>query len=207
MTRRNNYLIQAEQAKKRFLTYGQEGIIAKLGAEFDQNYIYVNLLCRPYRVDRTSGCIERQEAGLWVDGNSYEEVMVLLDFLCDSRTDRHLAGHWQSMQTFGQMFHRELLESRDPFAEKIEADPEGFCRACLSLGGQPVPGCDLGYSIELFDKLPVAIQFWHGDEEFFPRTRWLWDANALQYIKYETMYFAVTLAKKRTLGLMGTHHL
>lgn len=202
MTRRNNYLIQAEQAKARFLAYDQEAIIAKLRLEFDDGYIYVNLLRQPYRISRTTGAMERQTAGIWQDGSSYEEIMTLLDLLCDSREDRCLAHSWKSMQTFGQMFHRELLESRDPFAEKIEADPEGFRRACLSLGGQPVPGCDLGYSIELFDKLPVAIQFWHGDEEFSPRTRWLWDANALQYIKYETMYFAVKLIKIRILGLI-----
>lgn len=202
MIRRNNYLIQAAQAKERFLTYDQEAIITKLGLEFDDDYIYVNLLRQPYRISRTSGSMEQQAAGIWQDGNSYEEVMTLLDLLCDSRVDRRHANQWQSMQAFGQMFHRELLESRDPFAARIEADPDGFRRACLSLGGRTVPGCDMGYAIALFDDLPIAIQFWHGDEEFPPRTRWLWDANALQYIKYETMYFAVTLVKKRILGLM-----
>ena len=41
------------------------------------------------------------------------------------------------------------------------------------------------------DGLPIAIQFWFSDEDFPAQVRWYWDENALQYIKYETMYFAV----------------
>ena len=51
--------------------------------------------------------------------------------------------------------------------------------------------------MELFDGLKIGILFWHGDEEFAPRLRWLWDANAGMYIRYETMYFAVGLLRKR----------
>lgn len=202
MLRRNNYLIQAAQAKARFLTYGQEALIAKFGLECDDEYIYVNLLRQPYRISRTTGDLERRAGDAWLDGNSYHEVMTILDLLCDSRTDRSVSGRWQSMQTFGNMFHRALLEARDPVAERIEANPEGFRRACESLGGTPVSGCEIGYALELFDGLPVAIQFWHGDDEFYPRIRWLWDANALQYIRYETMYFAVNLVGERILERM-----
>ena len=60
-----------------------------------------------------------------------------------------------------------------------------------------VPGGDLGYAAELFDGLRIGIQFWFGDEEFFPRVRYLWDENALQYLRYETMYFAVSLLRRR----------
>lgn len=202
MIRRNNYLIQAAQAKERFLGYDQNALIAKFGLEFDDAYLYVNLLCQTYRISRTTGDMEKRVGDVWLDGNSYHEVMTILDLLCDSRNDRCLAGSWQSMQTFGQMFHRELLERRDPVADRIEDNPEGFRRACLALGGEPVSGCDMGYGLELFDGLPVAVQFWHGDDEFFPRVRYLWDANALQYIRYETMYFAVNLVGDRILELM-----
>lgn len=202
MIRRNNYLIQAAQAKERFLTYDQNALIAKFGLKFDDDYLYVNLLRQSYRISRGTGDMEKQADNTWQEANTYHEVMTILDLLCDSRDDRFISGRWQSMQTFGQMFHRELLERRDPAADRIEADPEGFRRACLALGGQPVSGCDMGYSLELFDGLPIALQFWHGDDEFYPRLRCLWDANALQYIRYETMYFAVNLVTDRILEMM-----
>ena len=58
-------------------------------------------------------------------------------------------------------------------------------------------GADLSFSFEVFDALPLAIQFWHGDDEFAPRLRYLWDENAKMYIRYETMYFAVGLLLRR----------
>lgn len=191
MARTNNYLIQARQAKARFLTYDQSRLIAKLNLRSDGEYLYVPMLGQIYRVSRASGDMQRQTAGGWVDGNSYDEVMTLLDLLCDSREDRHISGRWKNMTSFGLMFHQNLLEEqKDPRAEKFQADPEGFRKACLALGGTPLPNGDIAYAIELFDGLPIAVQLWFGDDEFPPNLRFLWDENALMYIKYETMYFA-----------------
>ena len=91
MARDNNYLIQAGQAKKRFLTYDQEKLIAKFRLKFDTDYLYVNLLCKQYRIDRKTGDMEYRCGGSWLDGNSFEEVMTVLDLLCDSRDDRWIS--------------------------------------------------------------------------------------------------------------------
>ena len=67
-----------------------------------------------------------------------------------------------------------------------------------------MPGADIGYGIELFDGLRIGIQFWHGDEEFLPRVRYLWDENATQYLRYETMHFAIGLLRQRIGEEMDT---
>ena len=41
------------------------------------------------------------------------------------------------------------------------------------------------------------VQLWFGDEEFPASLRYLWDENALMYLKYETMYFARALLLRR----------
>ena len=198
MARVNNYLIQAQQAKKRFLTYDQQKLIRKFDLNHDERYLYVNLLCKRYRLDRTTGDLQRDDSGVWNDANTYEEVMTLLDLLCDSRDDRCLSHRWQNMQSFGMQFHQNLLEeSRDPFAQKIDADPAWLHRAAEKLGAERIPGGDFGYAFELFDGLKIGLLFWHGDDEFLPRVRYLWDANSKQYIRYETMYFAVGLLRQR----------
>ena len=179
MAQGGNYLIQAAQAKRRFLTYDQEGLIAKFRLKHDADFLYVNLLCKQYRGDRKTGDLEYREGDTWLDGNSYDEVMTLLDLLCDSREDRWISGRWKNMQSFGLQFHQNLLEEqRDPMAERIDREPEHFQRACRLLGGVPLAGADLSFSFEVFDALPLAIQFWHGDDEFAPRLRYLWDENA-----------------------------
>lgn len=202
MVRRDNYLIQAGLAKARFLTYDQEKLIRKFSLASDADYLYVNLLCQPYRISRSTGNLQKREGAAWLDGNSYEEVMTLLDLLCDSRDDRRLAGTFQSMQTFGMQFHQNLLEdARDPFAEIIDANPTLLHRAAAALGAEALSGADMGYAFELFDGLKIGLLFWHGDEEFAPRVRYLWDSNARQYIRYETMYFAISLLRRRIRGL------
>ena len=197
MERKDNYAIHARQAKARFLTYDQQKLIRKFAMPWDETYLYIGMLGRTYRINRTDGCIQWQSGETWQDGNSYEEVMTLLDLLCDSKEDRHLTGRWKNMQSFGLMFHQNLLEDKDPWAEKFQAEPEGFRKACLSLGGIELPQGDVAYAIELFDGLRIGVQLWFGDEEFPSNLRYLWDENALMYLKYETMYFARGMLLRR----------
>ena len=158
MERKDNYKIQADQAKQHFLRYDQQKLIRKLGAEADENYIYVKFLCKQYRLNRTTGDISFRQGDTWRDGNSFAEVMTLLDLVCDSREDRFVSGRWKDLLAFGLMFHRSLLNEQDPWAAKFDADPEGLRRACLAMGGEKFPQGDVAYAIELFDGLKVVVQ-------------------------------------------------
>lgn len=198
MERKDNYLLQAQQAKRRFLTYDQQKLAEKLKAEMDGQYLYVEFLNDIFRIHRESVDLQRKKDGMWADANSYEEVMTLLDLICDSRDGRRIAGRWKSMADFGLQFHQNLLEEKkDPLADLIDQVPERFHQACQTLGGSQLSCCDIGYAVRLFEDLRIGIQFWHGDEEFFPRLRFLWDENAREYLRYETMYFAVGLLRSR----------
>ncbi len=198
MERTNNYLIQAGQARDRFLTYDQDALIRKFSLETDKDYLYVTMLHELYRIHRRAGDIQRLRGGNWLDANSFHEVLTLLDLLCDSREDRFLSGRWKNMTSFGLMFHQNLLENaKDPWAEKFQEHPEAFRRACEALGGIPFPNGDIAYIIELFDHLPIAIQLWLGDDEFPANLRFLWDENAAMYIRYETMHYAKGLLLTR----------
>ena len=193
MERVNNYLIQASQAKARFLTYDQQKLIDKFRLKSDEAYIYVNLLWKEYRIHRVSGDMEYRIRDTWADGNSYDEVMTLLDLLCDSRDDRRCAGRLSSMASFGRIFYRSSYDDKpDPTAQWIQDHMEAFRTVCARFG-EPIPGGDFGFSFELFDGLKMGLHFWEGDEEFAPRLRFLWDENALQYLRFETMHMAVSL--------------
>ena len=128
--------------------------------------------------------------------------MTLLDLICDSREDRYTTKRWKTLTSFGNMFHRDMIESRDPFADRIQRNPEAFRRACEALRGTPEKIGDISYAIEVFDGLCICIRFWEEDEEFPPQVAWFWDENALMYLKYETMHFAVMLIKQSILEQM-----
>lgn len=107
------------------------------------------------------------------------------------------------MSDFGFQFHQNLLEEKkDALASRIDQEPDCYKRACIALQGRPVAHCDIGAAFEIFDGLEICVQFWHGDEEFYPRLRFLWDENALQYLRYETMHFAVGLLRSRLYEYM-----
>ena len=196
MERVNNYLIQASQAKARFLTYDQQKLVDKFRLDADEMYIYVNLLCKPYRIQRDTGHMEFFDGAIWQDGNSYDEVMTVLDLLCDSRDDRRCTGKLASMASFGRIFYRSSYDDKpDPAAQWIQENLESFREACAQLG-TPIPGGDFGFAFELFDGLRMGLHFWEGDEEFAPRLRFLWDENALQYLRFETMHMAASLLLK-----------
>ena len=198
MEQRDNYQLQAAQAQKLFLSYDQQELIARCRLKYDEDYLYTAMLAAPYRIHRRSGQMQRLRKGEWVDGNSFGEVMVMLDWLCDSKPDRYITGHWMNPVTQGHYFHRNLQEEpNDPDAVLFDRHPEAFAAACKALGGQEQAGADIAYSIELLDGLCVLVQLWHGDEEFAPRLRCLWDENTFRYIRYETTWYAVGLLMER----------
>ena len=106
-------------------------------------------------------------------------------------------GKWKNMRDFGHGFHQNFLEQRDPWAQRLQQEPDRFAKACQALGGEKFPLGDVAYSIPVFDDLRLLIQLWFGDDEFPAQLRWLWDENALMYLKYETMYYAVGVVQKR----------
>ena len=102
------------------------------------------------------------------------------------------------------MFHTGILEdgAASGTEKQIDAHPDAFVRACLAMGGTPFSNCDLGFTLPFFPDLPVTVQFWHSDEEFLPRLRYLWDSAATDYLRYETMYYALQLFRVRLNSLM-----
>lgn len=204
MDKPDNYARQARQAQQRFLQYDQQALIRKLNLDHDADALYPRLLGETYRLDRTTGDLRRRTDGGWADANSFDEIMTLLDLICDSREDRFLTGKWKNMASFGMMFHQNLLElTKDLWAEKIQAAPDCFRRACLALGSRELPLGDIGYAIELFDGLEIALQFWFADEDFPASLRFSWDENANMYLKYETMFYARGLLLHRLDALMA----
>ena len=47
-----------------------------------------------------------------------------------------------------------------------------------------------GYIINIFDFLPVKFLFFEEDCDFPPEIKFLWDENVLDYIRFETTFFA-----------------
>ena len=144
-------------------------------------------------------------SGRWLPADGFDETLTIFDLLCDAKPGRRAAGAWKTTLDFGGQVHRGLMEPNRADALELLYDrrPELLERACLRLGGTPMAGADVSFSLPFFEELRIAVQFWHGDDEFAPRLRILWDANADQYLRYETMYYAIGLLKSRLRAYGG----
>ncbi len=192
----DNYRLQMEQAQARFLSYDQNRLIEKFSLKADEDYLYLSFLGKPHRLSRKTGALEYGAGGQWRDGNTFDRVLTLLDILCDSRDSRRPAGVWQSMESFGRHVHQSLLAERDPMAEAFDKNPQALALAAQRLGAKPIAWADVGFSLEIMDGLSVGVRFWRSDEDFPAQIRWFWDKNALEYLRYETMYYAVSLVRQ-----------
>ena len=199
MERKNNYVIQAGQARKLFCARDLDEVARAHGLRTDADFLYLCLLSEDYRVGRSGGHIARREAGAWAAADGFDETLTIFDLLCDAKPGRRAAGEWKTTLDFGGQVHRGLMEPEraDELELLYDRQPELLERTCLRLGGAPMAGADLGFTLPFFEDLRIAVQFWHGDDEFAPRLRVLWDTNADQYLRYETMYYAIGLLKSR----------
>lgn len=197
--KRDNYAIQADFARRLFLERDQRAILAKSPVESDGAYLYLKILDRLCRIDRKTGLHAWQEASVWVPSLSHSETLTIFDYLCDARPDRSLSGAYTPVTNLGHMFHTSLTESETPTAleQAIDKNPDAFCRACIDLGGTAHPGGDVGFALPFFPDLPVVVRFWHSDEDFGPQLRLFWDENTLQYLRYETTFYARDMLLRR----------
>ena len=52
----------------------------------------------------------------------------------------------------------------------------------------PIEGA---YTLDVFDFFPGCVRFWDADEEFPASLQFLWDANALDFLYYETLWYVM----------------
>lgn len=197
--KQDNYAIQAEEARLRFLTYDQ----AAMPVQKDGEYLYLRFCGFDYRICRCDGHLFRRVDGRWISADSHGEVLTLYDYLCDALPGRSPARETVSMAFLGGHVHANLASAPGSLEHSIDRDPDAFRRACLALGGREARDGDLCFDLELFPDLPIRLRFWHSDEDFPPSLDLLWDRNTLQFLRYETTWFAAGVLRQRLREKMG----
>lgn len=189
MERRDNYLIQREAAKKHFLTFDQNRILACWNLAHDDQSIYVTFFGKRYRICRATGDVLRETDGSQA---GFSEVLSIFDLLC------HASRRPAASPSFAPV---NSLTGRPPaagisttgmyasYAQKFGRDTEAFRTACTQEGGIPVTAGDIGFQFSVFADLQLLLKFYEADEEFPPQLLLLWNENALEYAQYETIFY------------------
>lgn len=207
---KNNYETMRNQARQFFLTFDQTEMIRKFDLPHDEEYLYLRFCGRPYRVSRTSGIVEWSEDGFTTcTAGDYNESMTIYDILCYSKPDCGLSGEFAPSSSLPGLAYTGMNAGSSMGVPKTEAyfnaHMELLDRACAALGGIPEGKGDVAYRLLMFDFLPVRFSFWQADEDFPAEIRVLWDTNVLQFMHFETLFFAAEHLLRRLADWIECH--
>lgn len=200
----SNYDKTRNSMEKKFLEYDQNHMIDKFSLKYSEKYLFINFLSMEYRIDRTEGKVEyfSEMEKSWLHAD-YNVSMTIFDVLCYSKPDCKPAGNFVSLNAL-----KGLMVASAPGADMFAKEAALFADKCLQLktaceklGGITEKVGDVSYRIPLFDFMDVILQFWDADEEFEAVLRVLWDENTLDYMHYETTFYATSHLVERLVEL------
>ena len=146
------------------------------------------------------------EGKVTFEENDDEEVplwskILLLHYLINAQGNP-LAGEWVNFRQLsgGDTYYPAFVKrSQQPlldfFAHRLELLEE----AAQALGGRNLSEGDRAVVIPALPRVPIALIFWRGDEEFPPEARILFDATVPTYLSTEDV---AVLAQQTVFGLI-----
>ncbi len=200
----NNYVKFAEQSRERFLTFDQEPLITKFHLTADDEYMQIRYLNTPFRIERTTGRTEYIPKGesAWISAPIHD-TLTIYDMLCLHPEEPEIAqlnGEFVSVSVLGGIIgsgHAISLQDH-ALLEKFSGNVDRIRSICLEYGGKDAgKSGDVSVILPLFDFFPVWFQFWDGDDEFPPKYQFLFDRNALRFLHYETIWYAMESVTER----------
>lgn len=101
-----------------------------------------------------------------------------------------LAQHWVSLRELpnGAFYERAFQGySGDLLARHFQNNLEGFCQAARRLGGEPLDLGDAAFRFWALPRIPLAVVYWSGGDEFPASAQVLFDASAGHYHHLEML--------------------
>lgn len=196
----NNYektLLRAEQV---FLTFRQEDMIEACKLTADTDFIYIDFFQQPFRIHRNSGRIEAIEKNSFRHG-TFSEGMAIFDYICEPIPYRSLCGETVDVHYFAKVG----FSGKDLYQKYVNAfgdDIPRFRTACENLGGTPFAKGDAGYTFEVFPNFPLTLILWAGEEGIPAAMQYLWDKNAADFIRFETMFYIISHLMEKIAAAM-----
>ena len=203
MERISNYEITKRRVQGDFLKYDQEKMIQKFALQADEDYLYIKFIGHLYRIHRKTGYLEwSQDNFKTCTEGDFNETLTIYDLLCDSKDHCFRAGEYINLRSLSalQSSSKKLGDGLSNGKEKLfDHKNKLLSKACENLGGIKAGKGDVSYEIPLFEFVSCRIQFWNSDEEFEAQLQIFMDKNILDFIRYETVWYAVGHLQKRIM--------
>lgn len=138
---------------------------------------------------------QKGEVPLW-------SKIIILHYLINAQ-GHALTGEWISFRRLsGGDFYYPAFEKRSEkpllsfFAERMDL----FEQCALTLGGEKTSAGDRGMIIPALPRVPLALIFWQGDEDFPPEARIRFDSTISTYLSTEDV---AVLSQQAVFGMIA----
>lgn len=141
-----------------------------------------------YSIDPKNGKIALQ-SGTGEHYNDYIHIFII-NYMSRAKAV-HPSGTWVSEKDLvgGSGFFRgpHLLPVQ-AICDRFGNDLDAFKTVCETLGGKPVDFADAAFSFEITPKIPVAVLYWLGDEDFPSEARMLFDKTIEAHLALDIVF-------------------
>jgi hypothetical protein len=73
-------------------------------------------------------------------------------------------------------------------SSRFSGDIEAFRKTCDQLGGIPLNMADAAYIFKITPRIPAAVLYWDGDDEFPPESKILFDASITEHLTLDIIF-------------------
>ena len=92
-----------------------------------------------------------------------------------------------------------------PFVNHFGKNPELLIKVAAKLGGREAEYGDVSVNVNAFDRVPITLVLWRGDEELAPNGNILFDANISDYLSTEDVtVLSETIVRKLVKDIPST---
>ena len=186
----SNYDQMLALGQKLFLEWDQGEMIRRYHLESDENYLYLRFLGQRHCIDRKTAAVENLDEGKSADCSA---SLSIFDYLCRDNILPGMSGRWRAVNALKHTGQSNPSASgfHQRHADRMQAHIPALKEALESLALAPFAQGDAACVFEVFPGFYAVFQFWEGDEEFPPSVRFLWDDNALAYLRFETLFYVM----------------
>jgi len=150
----------------------------------EPNEIVINYLNQPYHIMILDCKILLEDSG--TEAPLRDKILILHYFTGAKGTPatgksiayKQLQGGLSYFPAFSQ-------RAIGPLVKNFGRGPELLTKAAAKLGGREADYGDVSVTINAFDRVPITLVLWKGDEEVSPNGNILFDANISDYLSTE----------------------
>ncbi len=203
----SNYEISKQRAAELFLDYNQEELIARFYLDADAQFLYLKFLGTDCRIDRVTGICEcySLKYGEFREAN-FEEALTVYDLLCYSKPHAKPANSFVLTDSLSAVFRVTSSGGTSGYYKKLaralDRQAGKFLEIMSHLGGVPIDSGDACAELVVFGELKVRPRLWFSDDEFPAQLQFLWDANVLDFMHFETVWYANSAIVSRCMKML-----